>query len=90
MRAKPIDVAPDRPREQALGVGQRLVRGGQGTAVDDLLNHRDDVAPADVGDRAVAPAGDELAANTQLDRPRGALARHVPGNELLGHASKRI
>src|SRR5262249_45120954 len=54
-----------------------------------LLDHLEDVVGLDTGDRALAPAGNELAPDQLLDPLGTALGLHVPDDEALGHSRKR-
>src|SRR5215472_6613782 len=59
------------------------------SAIDDLVDQRNDVGATDIGDGSLTPTWDELAPDQLLDRPGGPLRRDVAGNEELGNGGER-
>jgi hypothetical protein len=55
-----------------------------GAAIDDLAQKLDDVPPGYLGDRSLAPPGDERAAHYARGLVGPPLPRQVPLDELLG------
>ena len=53
-------------------------------AIGNFVDHANHVRAGDVGDGAVAPAGNELAADAQPDGIGGASSRNVPADEVFG------
>src|SRR5262245_3237668 len=82
-------VAGDRPPEQPACVDKRLPSSFGVTTVDEIVDGGDDVGAADLGDRALAPAGDELAPDPRLNLGGGPLAGDVAGDEGLSHGTER-
>jgi hypothetical protein len=55
-----------------------------------LVEHGDNVSPANLYNWPIAPTPDQFASNPQLDRARGAFLTNMAGDEIFGDRAVRV